>query len=225
VCCCLFLWLGRSMLASPYKHMMRIYHNAGLHLAEATMWLYTSFVLLALVLGVVDDHDSPLDIIVPTINITSVLFNSLCTSYAAHMNLALTADDDDDSRQRMLNDPHGQDQEQRTRFAAIIAAKWHTISGHSAGMRAMVRCIFVHNATLFLADAVYEVALVSKHDNETSHRVMVLLTFFAVWYRGSQANFWFKKNSFPHANVMLPRYDGATVHRASHLRDDINSYA
>jgi hypothetical protein len=158
---------------------------------------------------------------VEAVAIVSIFLNSLCTSYAAHMNLAsFTA----------LHDDHDDDEE-RSPFAHVVNTERASAVEHGDAMLTLVRCLFVHNAALFLADTSYVVAMIMVSDEggdghehgALGRRVLVLLGLFVVWYRGSQSTFWFNKHNFPHANVMLPRYDGAAVRQLSELQQPHHS--
>lgn len=204
-CCCEFLWLARGMLCWPWTHIRRVYANAGLHMTEAVMWCCTAAAMAerAWAVGL---EDAAYDVL--AVAVVSVFLNSLCTSYAAHMNLAsfTTLHDDYD------------DDEERNPFAYSANAERASVAEHGDAMLTLVRCLFVHNAALFLANTSYVVAMIMVSEDGGGHehgalgrRVLVLLGLYVVWYRGSQSTFWFNKHNFPHANVMLPRYDGAAV--------------
>lgn len=224
LCCCLFLWLGRSMLASPWTQAKRVYHNAGLHMQEVLMWLCTLAAVADLAWTLAWSRPADADYDILSVTIACVFLNSICTSYAAHMNLTTTSTFDPHHHQHH----HINDDDERTPFADAVGESRAKLVDHGVGLLTLVRCLFIHNAAMFLAHTAFEVALFDHAHAQggaddgggTSRRAQMLLGLFVVWYRGWQATFWFHKHNFPHTNVMLPRYDGASVHlRSPHLHD------
>jgi hypothetical protein len=189
------------MLSTPWVHVKRIYANSGLRMTELVMWFCTAAAIANHVWAMGKENAI---YSVLAVAIVSVVLNSLCTSFGAHMDLAsfTTLEDDDD---------------ERSPFTPIISAQRASVAEHGGAMLTLVRCLFVHNAAMFLAITSYVVAIVVAGSDEghehgpMSRRVLALLSLYVLWYRGWQATFWFNKHNFPHANVMLPRFDSASI--------------
>jgi hypothetical protein len=190
------------MLVPPWTHAKRIFDSPGLHMTEAVLWFCTAAALVDRAWSV--GHDGVYDVLVSAV--ISLVLNSLCTSYGAHMDLASFT---------RLDGNGDEDDEERDPFAHAINAARARVAEHGGAMLTLVRCLFVHNAAMFLANTSYVVAMMVEGDGSEgepgpmSRRVLVLLGLYVTWYRGSQSAFWFNKHNFPHANVMLPRYDEA----------------
>jgi hypothetical protein len=183
---------------------------------ELVMWFCTAAAVVdrAWSMG---QEDASYDVL--AVAVVSVVLNSLCTSYGAHMNLTSFTSLD-------------ADEEEHT--PCTINPELYRAAERGGSMHTLVRCLFVHNAAMFLANTSYVVAMLMAGDSSEgegghdhgpmSRRVLALLALYVLWYRGSQATFWFHKLNFPHTNVMLPRFDCAPV-RMTGRGEELNQYA